>query len=251
MGISVKNLFFSYGSAPVLNDITFDASDGQFSVILGRNGSGKSTLLKLIAGLLPYKHGRIAVAGYDLNRLAIAERARLIGYLPQFHNPAFPFSVEDVVLTGRASYVFSIPGRRDKEKTDEAIERVGIQHLRHRPYTELSGGERQLVMIARVLAQEPKVILLDEPLSHLDLSNQVRLLALIRELVAFDLTVVAVVHDPNIAFMYGDAFILIKDGVIRRLQHGENPWDASAVMDLYDVAIEALPFRNRALVVPV
>lgn len=251
MGIIVNNLSFSYGSSEVLHGVSLKASDGKFSVILGRNGSGKSTLIKLIAGMLPCKRGHISVAGNDLGRLSVSEKARLIGYLPQFHNPAFPFSVEDVVLTGRASYIFAMPGRKDREKADEAIDRVGIRHLRERPYTELSGGERQLVMIARVLAQEPKVILFDEPLSHLDLSNQVRLLALIGELVASGLTVVAVLHDPNIAFMYGDAFILIKDGTIRELQPGENPWDASTVMDLYGVTVEALSFRNRALVMPV
>ncbi len=251
MGISVKSLSFGYGQADVLRDVSLEAADGRFSVILGRNGSGKSTLLKLVAGMLPYTRGHISIAGSDLKRLSVAERARLIGYLPQFHNPAFPFAVEDVVLTGRASYVFALPGRKDREKADEAIDKVGIRHLRERPYTELSGGERQLVMIARVLAQEPRVILLDEPLSHLDLSNQVRLLSLIRDLVSSGLTIVAVLHDPNIAFLSGDAFILVKDGAIRELGQGENPWDASTVMDLYGVAVESLSFRNRALVMPV
>jgi iron complex transport system ATP-binding protein len=250
MSISVKNLHFSYGETDVLSDITLQAPEGKFTVILGKNGSGKSTLLKLIAGLLPYHTGHIEISGFDLKRLKIAERAKLIGYLPQFHTPAFPFTVEEVVLTGRASYVFTVPGRKDREKTDEAIEKAGIHHLRQRPYTDLSGGERQLVMIARVLAQEPKVVLLDEPLSHLDLSNQVRFLALIRELVLSGLTVMAVLHDPNIAFMHSDNFILIKNGAIRNLHGDESPWDTSILRDLYDVQIETLPFRNRALVIP-
>jgi iron complex transport system ATP-binding protein len=250
MSISVKNLNFSYGENVVLRDINLQAPEGKFTVVLGKNGSGKSTLLKLIAGLLPYQSGHIEISGSDLKRLKISERAKLIGYLPQFHTPAFPFTVEEVVLTGRASYVFTIPGRKDREKTDEAIEKAGIKHLRQRPYTDLSGGERQLVMIARVLAQEPKVVLLDEPLSHLDLSNQVRFLALIRELVLSGLTVMTVLHDPNIAFMHADNFILIKSGAIRHRHGDESPWDASILMDLYDVQIETLPFRNRALVIP-
>jgi iron complex transport system ATP-binding protein len=250
MGISVKDLSFGYGETMVLRDIELKAADGKFTVLLGKNGSGKSTLLKLIAGLLPYKHGDIHIMEKDIRSLTISERARLIGYLPQFHTPAFPFTVEEVVLTGRASYIFALPGKKDMEKTNEAIEKVGINHLRQRPYTDLSGGERQLVMIARVLAQEPQVVLLDEPLSHLDLSNQVRFLALIRELVVSGLTVMAVLHDPNIAFMYADEFILIKNGTIRNLQGDESPWDASILMDLYDVQIETLPFRNRALVIP-
>lgn len=250
MGISVQNLSFSYGRLPVLHSVSLDAPEGRFSVILGRNGSGKSTLLGLIAGILPYRTGRIVVAGHDLSSLTLGEKARLIGYLPQFHNPVFPFTVEDVVLTGRASYIFALPGRKDRAKTDEVIEKVGIRHLQRRPYSELSGGERQLVMIARVLAQEPKVILLDEPLSHLDLANQVRLLSLIKELVASGLTVVAVLHDPNIAFTWGNFFILIKDGAIRQLDHGENPWDPSTIMDLYGVTVATLSYRDRALVIP-
>jgi iron complex transport system ATP-binding protein len=250
MGISVEDLGFSYGENVVLRDIALQASDGKFTVILGKNGSGKSTLLKLIAGLLPYKSGHIEIFGNDLSRLPISRRAKLIGYLPQFHSPAFPFTVEEVVLTGRASYVFSVPGKKDMEKTDEAIEKVGISHLRKRPYTDISGGERQLVMIARVLAQEPEVVLLDEPLSHLDLSNQARFLGLISGLVRSGLTVLAVIHDPNIAFMYGDDFILIKNGDIINLRGDEKPWDASTLMDLYDVEVETLPFRNRALVIP-
>jgi len=251
VGVTVRELSFDYGGAEVLQGVTFDVPGGEFSIILGKNGSGKSTLLKLIAGILPYRQGHIFVDGYDLKRLSVSEKARLVGYLPQFHAPVFPFTVEDVVLTGRASFVFAVPGRRDREKAREAIERVGISHLLHRPYTELSGGERQLVMIARVLAQEPNVVLLDEPLSHLDLSNQVRLLSLIRQLVSSGLTVLAVLHEPNIAFLHGDAFVLLKDGKIRTLGRGERPWDSATLQDLYDVAVETLPFRDRALVVPI
>ena len=124
------------------------------------------------------------------------------------------------MLTGRAAYVFSLPGRRDREKADQAIAEVGIEALRDRPYTELSGGERQLVMIARVLAQEPRVILLDEPLSHLDLANQVRFLRLVKKLTAGGLTVLAVLHDPNLAFLSGDHFVFLKDGRVRETGRG-------------------------------
>ena len=250
MSITIKDLNFSYGKIPVLRDINLQVLEGKFTVLLGKNGSGKSTLLKLLAGLLPYKSGQIEVSGTDLRQLTISERAKLIGYLPQFHTPAFPFTVEEVVLTGRASYIITVPKRKDITKTDEVIEKVGINHLRHRSYTDLSGGERQLVMIARVLAQEPKIILLDEPLSHLDLSNQARLLSLIKELLLSGLTVMAVLHDPNTAFMNADDFILIKNGAIRNLYGDEKPWDASILMDLYEVQIEALPFRNKALIIP-
>jgi len=251
MGFFVKNLSFGYGENIILHNITLRANAGRFTVLLGKNGSGKSTLIKLMAGLLPCKAGYIEVLGRDIGKLTSTERAGLIGYLSQFHTPIFPFLVEEVVLTGRASYVFTVPGRKDLEKTDEAMDKVGITHLRKRPYTELSGGERQLVMVARVLAQEPEVILLDEPLSHLDFSNQARLLALIKDLVVKGLTVVAVLHDPNTAFFYGDDFLFMKDGFIIEPQKSKDPWDASTLTEVYDTRIETVPFRGRSLVMPI
>jgi iron complex transport system ATP-binding protein len=250
MAIRVQQASFTYDGLAVLKNVSFWVPAGAFSVLLGKNGSGKSTLLKMMAGLLPVKTGTIEIFGKDLNRLSLSERGRLIGYLPQFHTPVFPFTVREVVLTGRAAYVFSLPGRRDREKVDQAIAEVGMEELRDRPYTELSGGERQLVMIARVLAQEPKVILLDEPLSHLDLANQVRFLGLVKKLTSNGMTVLAVLHDPNLAFLSGDHFVFLKDGLVRETAAGEHPWTAELLSEVYGTRIETIPFRDRALVVP-
>ena len=107
MAVTVEKVSFEYDGIPVLKDISFEVPEGKFTALLGKNGSGKSTLLRLIAGLLPLKTGRIEILGQDLHRLSLSQRAKLIGYLPQFHTPIFPFTVEEVVLTGRASYVFS------------------------------------------------------------------------------------------------------------------------------------------------
>ena len=251
MAIRVQNVNFTYDGLAVLKDISLQVPAGKFTVLLGKNGSGKSTLLKIISGLLPFKTGAIEILGKDLNRLTLSERGKLIGYLPQFHNPVFPFTVEEVVLTGRAAYVFSQPGKRDRDKADQAIAEVGLEPLRDRPYTELSGGERQLVMIARVLAQEPRVILLDEPLSHLDLANQARFLNLVKKLTSRGLTVLAVLHDPNLAFLSGDHFVFLKDGRVREFTGAERPWEAALLSEVYETPIETLPFRDRALVVPI
>jgi iron complex transport system ATP-binding protein len=250
MAIIVEDLDFNYGGNLVLRNITLQAPKGKFTALLGKNGSGKSTLLKLMAGLLQAQKGRITVLGKDLSGLSLSERAKRIGYLPQFHNPIFPFTVEEVVLTGRASYVFALPGKKDKEKAIEAIARVGLEDFRKRPYTELSGGERQLVLIARLLAQEPEIILLDEPLSHLDLPNQVKFLHLIKEFTFAGLTVIAVLHDLNSAFVHGDCFIFLKDGMIRKSDQGKNPWDSESLTQVYDTPIETIPFRERSLVIP-
>jgi iron complex transport system ATP-binding protein len=243
-------LNFRYGSREVLKNVTIEIQASQFTIILGRNGSGKSTLLRIMAGLLRPESGTLRIMGRDLQRLSLSERAKIIGYLPQFHRPVFPFAVKDVVLTGRASYVNLMPRERDRSIALGALERVGINHLRSRPFTELSGGEQQLVMIARVLAQEPKLILLDEPTTHLDFLNQAQLLRLIKEFVASELAVVAVLHDPNLAFLYGDRFVFLRDGEAATWDSFEKPWDTEILSWVYGTRVGSIPYRDRALVIP-
>jgi iron complex transport system ATP-binding protein len=248
--IRVEHLSFHYGKTLILDDVTLSIADGAFTVLLGRNGSGKSTLMRVMAGLEACKAGRIELSGVDLGRLSAAKRARLIGYLPQQHRPVFPFSAEDVVLTGRAGHVTLVPGKADRVKAIQAMERAGIGHLRGRTFTELSGGEQQMVMIARVLAQESRIVLLDEPTAHLDFLNQARLLSLVRDLVDSGLTVVAVLHDPNLAFLYGDHFIFLKAGRLLSTKDSQEPWDAELLRSVYDAELHVVPYGNRALVVP-
>jgi iron complex transport system ATP-binding protein len=248
--VEVSGLHFGYGERLILRDVNCRIPAGRFSVLLGRNGSGKSTLLRLLAGLLPLQGGQVTIGGQDLRRLSGAQRARLVGFMPQQHRAVFPFAVEDVVLTGRASYVRLVPRREDQEKVVRALEQVGIGHLRRRTFTELSGGEQQMVMIARVLAQEPAMILLDEPTSHLDFINQARLLGLLRGLVGERLTALAVLHDPNSAFLFGDHFVFLKDGQVQELATGENAWDRLVLERIYETDIDTVPYGDRAIVVP-
>jgi iron complex transport system ATP-binding protein len=250
MAVIVRDLCYAYEEKNILQNVSFQAAAGKLTVILGRNGSGKSTLFRLLAGALEMQHGQILVRGNDLASISHQERARLIGYLPQFHQAIFPFTV-DVVLTGRAAYVLSLPGSHDREKVQTALRTVGIEHLRHRPYTELSGGERQLVMIARVLAQEPKIILLDEPVSHLDLANQTRLMALLKNLTKAGITVLVVLHDPNTAFLYGDDVLFLKNGKMTIPAEKTPPWNPAFIADVYGVAVESVPFRDKALIIPI
>jgi iron complex transport system ATP-binding protein len=246
--VEVEKLSFSYGEAPVLQDVNLSVPQGKFMVILGKNGSGKSTLLKLIAGMLTPQGGRIRIRGKDLGKIGMAERAKMVGYLSQFHQPVFPFTVEEVVLTGRASYIFSMPKPEDRARGLEAIQRVGIEDLRERPYNELSGGERQLVMIARVLAQEPRIILLDEPISHLDLANQTKFLTLIKKLVTSGMTVLAVLHDPNTAFLYGDEILFAHRGSIRKAEEGKEPWDSKTLSEVYGIPVKVGRVGDQLLV---
>ncbi len=248
--LRVERLSFRYGKRLVLDDIHLVMREGTFTVLLGKNGSGKSTLLRVMAGLAQCGSGKIELLGKDLRSLSASSRARILGFLPQQHRPVFPFSVEDVVLTGRACHVTLIPGKKDREKAFEAMDRVGIMHLAGRSFTELSGGEQQMVMIARVLAQEPRIILLDEPTAHLDFVNQARLLDLIRELVDSGLTVAAVLHDPNLAFLYGDEFVFLKNGRLQSVSSSQKPWDGSLLNAVYEMDVHTVPYGKRALVIP-
>ena len=151
-------------------------------------------------------------------------------------------------MTGRAAHVSWRPGRKDKALVREAMERTGVYEMRRRPFTDISGGEQQLVRIARILAQAPDRILLDEPTTHLDLFNQAKILGLLKDLAASGLTVLAVLHDPNAAFVYGDDFIFLKAGKIHRMAENENPWDERVLRRVYDVPLECVPHRDRALV---
>ena len=248
--IRVTGLSFAYDGYAVLQDVNVEIETGKLTFILGRNGSGKSTFLRILAGLLPVQQGNATVLGVDSKSLSFTERARIMGFLNQQHKPVFPFSVEDVVLTGRAGFVKFIPGKSDRKAVQLAMEKAGILDLKSRKYTELSGGEQQLVMIARVLAQEPKILLLDEPTSHLDFCNQSHLLALLKKLSSEGLTVVAVLHDPNLAFIYGDDFLFAKDKQIIRSGDSMNAWDLAFLQTVYHGNLQTVPYNGRALLIP-
>jgi len=247
--MEVKGLSFAYGKHEVLSEVSLHIPYNQFTVILGRNGSGKSTLLRILAHLAPYSSGSVRVRGEELNEMTSRKRARIIGFLAQKHKAIFPFTVEEVVLTGRAASVMVTPGEKDLRVAREAISLAGIGHLQDRLYTELSGGEQQLVMIARTLAQEPEIILFDEPVSHLDYNNQIRIMDLIRQLLDRGLTVVAVLHDPNLAFLYGDRFAYIHQGKIHEIPE-EKPWEHKLTKEVFDENIDYIEHQGKVLFFP-
>jgi iron complex transport system ATP-binding protein len=199
----------------VLRGISFRVRSGQMTTILGPNGSGKTTLFKCITGIWKQQEGTIICNDQDISSFAPEQRARVLAVVPQEHEPPFPYSVSDAVLMGRAAHIslFSSPTAHDRIKADEAIDTVGIVHLKDRPYTKISGGERQLVLIARALAQEAPLLLLDEPTSHLDFRNQVLTLQKVREIVKQQqLTVLMTLHDPNLAMLFSDQIVMLNEG---------------------------------------
>ena len=203
--LEVKNAGFGYGKNNILENINFQMSAGEVICLIGPNGSGKTTLLDCIMGILPLKKGKIFLQGKSISDLKAKEIARIISYVPQIHKKTFPYTVEEIVLMGRASHVgmFASPGNEDISIAHEAIETVGIQHLLYRPYTELSGGEGQLVMIARALAQQSRIMIMDEPTTYLDFQNSLTVLEVTRQLAKKrNLSIILATHYLNHAFYF-------------------------------------------------
>ena len=214
MRISVEGVTFSYNSVNTLDGITFCLEKGSILSILGPNGSGKTTLLKILCSLLPPKEGRVLVDGEELVSIPLRARARLLGYVPQ-RSETFNTTVFEAVLTGRRPHVELSIGRKDIEIVEEVLELVGLSSMKSRSLFSLSGGEFQKVIIARALAQRPKVLLLDEPLTYLDVKNQIEVAQLIRRATReLSLITVMVLHDINLALQYCDLFLLLKEGKI-------------------------------------
>jgi iron complex transport system ATP-binding protein len=215
--IDIQELAFSYtGAAPhaVFHGVTFSVGSGDVFCLLGPNGTGKSTLLKCVSNVLQGWQGTIRLDGNDISRMKPAEVAKGIGYVPQNQTSAFPFQVRDIVVMGRAPHlaVFASPGTKDREIARTAMETVGILSLADRPCTTLSGGEWQLTLIARALAQEPRVLVLDEPTSHLDLGNQVRILRVVKSLAEKGLGIVMATHFPDHAFIAASEVAIMNRG---------------------------------------
>lgn len=223
MSISVRDLSFSYGtrrcagsergSGPydVLRRVSFDLPDGALTCVLGPNGAGKSTLFRCMLCLEDGYTGAVEVNGRNLRSLPVRERAREVAFIPQSHDAVYDYSVLDMVLMGAAPEVgaFGAPGAAQVDRAWEALERVGIARLAHRPATQISGGEQQLVLIARALAQHARTIIMDEPTSALDYGNTMRVLGCVRQLAREGLCIVQSTHQPDQAFLFADAVLAL------------------------------------------
>ena len=216
MSIEIRSLSFAYGEQQVLKDVSFTAQTGEFLSVLGPNGVGKSTLFRCILGLLRSYRGSILVDDEDTRQMKASQLARRIAYIPQSHYPSFNYSVFDMVLMGTTSKVSLMGGPKEaqREAAREALERVGIGHLALKGYTNISGGERQLVLIARALAQEARVLILDEPTANLDYGNQLRVMEQVRGLTDGGYTVVQSTHNPEQAFLFSHQVVAMKNGGI-------------------------------------
>jgi iron complex transport system ATP-binding protein len=237
--LDLRDLAFGYGTRTVGSGVTLTLRQGEVLALLGTNGAGKTTLFKTMLGLLPPQRGSILLDGVPLASLSRADRARKIAYVPQAHAALFPFTVLDVVLMGRAAQVapFSAPGRNDRQIAEAALERLGMTHLSGRAYTDISGGERQMVLIARALAQEPKVLVMDEPTASLDYGNQMRVLSHSRKLAADGMAIVLSTHNPDHVFMVADRVALLHLGALAGLGAPADILTPQRVKQLYDIDV--------------
>lgn len=249
--IRIEQLCFDYGKDTVLNQVNAQFPKGKLSVILGRNGSGKSTLFKIIAGLEKNYKGNVWIADQERRKMKPGTSVPVrLGFLTQFHQTTFPFKVWDVVLTGRASFSKFSPNQSDYTAVENILEKFHLNHLKDKPYTSLSGGERQLVLLCRVLVQKPDILMLDEPTNHLDLHYQVAVLEVIRQLVNEGTTVLCVMHDPNLAFLFGDEFFVMRHHELVPVQSLEKNELKQLLEDTYQVPLVVLDNRGVPMFAP-
>lgn len=235
--VAVQDLHFSYGEKEILKGLSFEIRPGEILGILGPNASGKTTLIKNLAGLLTPSRGVIRIGSRELSSLPRNERARSIAFVPQGEEPFLPFSVEQIVMMGRAPYLglWGFESEADRKKAQDAMADADVHHLRDRRFSDLSGGERQRVILARALAQEASLLLLDEPTSHLDLHYQIQLLELCARLNREQkITVVLSIHDLNLACLYGHRLLILKEGGLFALGEPRGVMTSAMIRTVYE-----------------
>jgi iron complex transport system ATP-binding protein len=251
--IALSNLRFSYekGSPSVLHELSLEIPPGTITAILGPNGAGKTTLLHIILGLLAPQAGTLVIDGKPSTSYTRRQMSRLVGLLPQSEYIPFEFSVFDFVLLGRAPYLspLELPGKADRQIAYEALRSIGLDHLKDRPAPSLSGGELQLAMVARALAQEPRILLLDEPTSHLDLSNRDRILGILSALAKRGVTIIFTTHDPNLVATTADYVVLLRQGAILAAGALATTLTAEHLSATYGIAVQVIRLDGQLFVV--
>lgn len=248
--IEVKGLNYSYSKAfRVLQQINFDAEEGQCIAVLGNNGAGKSTMVKCLNRILQPQDGAVIINGRNVQNLKRQAIAQDMAYVSQ-QNESSQFTVYDAVLLGRKPYIKLNPTDADHEITKNVLKRMGLDAFSIRYLDELSGGELQKVMLARALAQQPRVLMLDEPTSNLDLKNQYEVLRIIRDIAIEDhICVIIVIHDLNLALRYCDRFLFIKDCSVYSLG-GVNTVNSDIIRDVYGMNVAVENVHGYQTVVP-
>lgn len=236
--LKLENVCFQYRKGfPILNGVAFEVAAGEALSLLGPNGAGKTTLMRCILGLLPLKAGCVYLNGQDIAGLSARQRARLISYVPQSSMLTFPYTALEVVLMGRVAHLGlgAAPGAVDHAEALAAMEAMDIMPLAERPFQQLSGGEKQMVMIARALAQKAPLMILDEPTASLDFFNQARALKLVRALARNGQTILMTTHAPDHALLIADRVVMMKSGRVHACGRPEETITERNLFELYGI----------------
>lgn len=237
LGLAARGVHFARSARPILRGIDLALQPGNVTALLGPNGAGKSTLLRILLGVLAPTRGSVELNGKSLSVWSRRKLATQMAYVPQVHVPPFPYTVTDIVRLGRLPHhgILGAPGVEDRRRVDESIEQMGLTPLAHRPYTEISGGERQLALIARALAQGARYLILDEPAGGLDYGNQFRLLRRLQSLGSSGFGVLFTTHHPDHALQAARHVVLLRDGQIVSAGDPHDVLTSAAIADLYSI----------------
>lgn len=244
--LSCQGLRFARGRRWILESVELQLAAGEILALLGVNGAGKTTLLRCLLGLLPASAGTIQLGDTPLQAWSRRQRAQRLAYVPQLHGLPFPFSVRHMVAMGRLPHhgPLSAPDRHDLALVDKAMEQMGITHLARRPYTELSGGERQLTLIARALAQGSGVLVMDEPTAGLDYGHQIRLLQRLQQLAADGYGILMTSHQPDQVLAWASRVALLEQGRISAIGPADEVLTSQAIERLYQVEVELVQAQD-------
>jgi iron complex transport system ATP-binding protein len=253
MKITVQDLTFSYRSTPTLNKVSIQLCDSEVLGMVGPNGSGKTTLLKCINKILEPKQGKILLGDQSISKMSRLDVAKQLGYVPQStlgNNEVT--TVFEMVLIGRRPHITWQSSPKDEEKVWEALKKLNVEHLAMRNFYELSGGEQQRVLVARSLAQEAKVLLLDEPTSNLDIRHQLEVMDLTRKLVVNQkLSAVIAIHDLNLAARYCDKIVMMKEGAVFAAGEAKAVLTTENIGAAYGVEVEIGYCKNNPYIIPI
>ena len=249
MKLKIDNIKFSYNSTPVLDRVTLKIGCGEVLAIVGPNGSGKSTLLKCIDQILQPQSGAIMIDNNSIRDYKKEEIAQKLGYVPQGNGSSFPTTVFDTILLGRKPHIRWAPTSKDLKIVSKVIDKLDLEDLVLRDINELSGGQRQKVIIGRALAQEPSILLLDEPTSNLDLKHQLEVLKLVRDQADHGVSAIIAIHDLNLALRYSDKIVMLDKGKVFAAG-GLEVLTPENIESVYDVKVRVIKASGRLLVIP-